>query len=84
MRRLLLLAVLLPFLAACDSGTDEVSSVTITRAQVTSLSFDDHLDLGVITCEHLLPDPTAVAELIEEEFAELLSRARGAAPAGAA
>ena len=51
---------------------------------VTSLSFDDHLDLGVITCEHLLPDPTAVAELIEEEFAELLSRARGAAPAGAA
>lgn len=40
MRRLLLLAALLPFLAACDSGTDEVSSVTITRAQVTSLSFD--------------------------------------------
>ena len=43
---------------------------------VTSLSFDDHLDLGVITCEHLLPDPSEVAKLIEEEFADLLRRAR--------
>ena len=43
---------------------------------VTSLSFDDHLDLGVITCEHLLPDPMVVAELIEEEFTTLLTAAR--------
>lgn len=43
---------------------------------VTSLSFDDHLDLGVITCEHLVPDPTVVAGLIEEEFEKLLERAR--------
>ena len=43
---------------------------------MTSLSFDDHLDLGVITCEHLVPDPTVVAGLIEEEFEKLLERAR--------
>ena len=40
MRRLLLLPVLALALSACDSGTDEVSSVTITRAEITSLSFD--------------------------------------------
>ncbi|MFL0579859.1 WS/DGAT/MGAT family O-acyltransferase [Dietzia sp. 179-F 9C3 NHS] len=39
---------------------------------VTSLSFDDHLDLGVITCEHLVPDPDVVARGIEAALDDLL------------
>ncbi|KAA0916956.1 wax ester/triacylglycerol synthase family O-acyltransferase [Dietzia sp. ANT_WB102] len=49
---------------------------------VTSLSFDNHLDLGVITCEHLLPDPTSVARGIETALEELLAAARAGAPTG--
>ena len=40
MPRLLLALLLLPFLSACDSGEDEISSITITRAQITSVSFE--------------------------------------------
>jgi diacylglycerol O-acyltransferase len=42
---------------------------------ITSLSFDDHLDLGVITCEHLVPDPELVARGIEAALDELLELA---------
>ena len=39
MRRLSLLLLPLLFLAACDSGDDEVTSVTITSANITDLDF---------------------------------------------
>lgn len=39
---------------------------------VTSLSTDGRLDLGVISCEHLVPDPDAVARGITAALDELL------------
>lgn len=39
---------------------------------MTSLSTDGRLDLGVISCEHLVPDPDAVARGITAALDELL------------
>ena len=39
---------------------------------VTGVSIDGHIDLGVISCEHLVPDPDVVARGIEEALAELV------------
>ncbi len=39
---------------------------------VTGVSIDGRIDLGVISCEHLVPDPDVVARGIESAFAELV------------
>ena len=39
---------------------------------VTGVSIDGHIDLGVISCEHLVPDPDVVARGIEAALAELV------------
>ena len=43
---------------------------------VTGVSFDGHLDLGVITCEHLVPDPYVITEAMTATMAELVEAAR--------
>ncbi len=48
---------------------------------ITSLSFDGHLDVGVLACEHLVPDPELVALGIEESLDALLAAAEYAAAA---
>ncbi|MEM1054303.1 MAG: hypothetical protein AAGI52_02155 [Bacteroidota bacterium] len=42
--RILLLAVFALVLVACDSGTDETTSVTITRAEISDLPFSTSPD----------------------------------------
>ncbi|MDV8000979.1 wax ester/triacylglycerol synthase family O-acyltransferase [Rhodococcus sp. IEGM 1408] len=39
---------------------------------VTGVSIDGHIDLGVISCEHLVPDPDVVARGIEVALAQLV------------
>ncbi|MBB1035580.1 wax ester/triacylglycerol synthase family O-acyltransferase [Dietzia sp. CQ4] len=43
---------------------------------VTSVSIDGHLDLGVISCEHLVPDPDVIARGIGAGLEELLELTR--------
>ncbi|WP_216694966.1 WS/DGAT/MGAT family O-acyltransferase [Dietzia psychralcaliphila] len=43
---------------------------------VTSVSIDGHLDLGVISCEHLVPDPAVIARGIEAALDELVELTR--------
>ena len=43
---------------------------------VTGVSFDGHLDLGVISCEHLVPDPYVITEAMTATMAELVEAAR--------
>lgn len=40
---------------------------------VTAFSLGEHLNIGVIACEHLVPDPERVTRAIEDEFAALLA-----------
>ncbi|WP_241726726.1 wax ester/triacylglycerol synthase family O-acyltransferase [Dietzia sp. SLG310A2-38A2] len=43
---------------------------------VTSVSIDGHLDLGVISCEHLVPDPDVIARGIGAGLEELIELTR--------
>ena len=43
---------------------------------VTGVSIDGHIDLGVISCEHLVPDPEVVARGIGAALAELVDLSR--------
>lgn len=43
---------------------------------VTGVSSDGRLDLGIIACEHLLPNPSVVADGIAEATRQLLAAAR--------
>lgn len=43
---------------------------------VTMLSFDDTIDVGVLTCAHLVPDPERIAAGMRETFDQLLDAAR--------